>query len=161
MIGITPLAGPEVFHPDHGIHPLTPIGGEPLVRRTITSRSWWRRGNLRAKDLIFVIRHAPEAATLSAHLECWLPGSHQVQVSRLTAGTLLSCLAGTSQIDDFERPLCLDLADIIYDADAAILDMLDQDSSLGAIVPCFESTDPCYSYLEIDEAGDVVRTVEK
>ena len=28
-------------------------------------------------------------------------------------------------------------------------------------MPCFESTDSCYSYLEFNELGDVVRTAEK
>ena len=161
MIGIVPLAGPEVFHPDHGIRPLIPVGGEPLLRRVLMSRSWWRRGELRAQNLIFVLREGPGVATLSDHLLEWFPESRQVRLFQLTAGALLSCLAGASLVDNFETPVCIDLADIIYDTDESLSDLLRRDPSLGAIVPCFESTDSWYSYLEIDELGDVVRTAEK
>lgn len=161
MIGIVPLAGPEVFHPDHGIRPLIPVGGEPLLRRVLMSRSWWRRGELRAQNLIFVLREGPGVATLSDHLLEWFPESRQVRLFQLTAGALLSCLAGASLVDNFETPVCIDLADIIYDTDESLSDLLRRDPSLGAIVPCFESADPCYSYLEINGNGDVVRTAEK
>lgn len=161
MIGIVPLAGPEVFHPDSGIRPLIPIDGEPLLRRVLTSRAWWRRGELHAKDLIFVLREGSGVATLSEHIQEWFPDSRQVRLSGLTSGALLSCLAGTSLVESLEQPLCVDLADILYDTDESPTDMLHRDGSVGAVVPCFESTEPCYSYLEMNEHGEVVRTAER
>jgi hypothetical protein len=160
MYCIVPLAGPDFVHPTLGIKPLMPIDGEPLLRKVITSRPWWRSGDLQPSSLIFVLRDIPETTKVIEHLDNWFPGSQKVIISSLTSGALMSALAGISLIKDFTVPLCVDLVDILYETEELMLDRF-QDNSVGGVVPYFTSNESCYSYFEINTKGFVIRAVEK
>ncbi len=159
MNAIIPLAGPDFIHPRFGIRPLVEVEGEPLVRRAITGRPWWRDGTLGPADLVFVLRDVPEAQTVQGFLTDWFPGSRNVRLSDLTGGALLSALAGTALLARPAAPVCVDLVDILYDGPA--MAGLFADPAVGGVLPCFQSDEPCYSYAEIAADGSVVRTVEK
>ena len=161
VISIVPLAGPDFVHPTLGIKPLLPVDGELLLRRVITSRPWWRSGDLRASGLIFVLRDVPETMEVIERIDDWFPGAQKVIVSSLTAGALMSALAGVSLVKDFTVPLCIDLVDILYDTQELTIDSFQQDESIGGMVPYFTSEEPCYSYFEIDGSGAVAKAVEK
>lgn len=161
VISIVPLAGPDFVHPTLGIKPLLPVDGEPLLRRVITSRPWWRSGDLRASGLIFVLRDVPETTEVIERIDDWFPGAQKVIVSSLTAGALMSALAGVSLVKDFTVPLCIDLVDILYDTQELTIDFFQKDESIGGMVPYFTSEEPCYSYFEIDGSGAVAKAVEK
>jgi hypothetical protein len=157
---IIPLAGPDFIHPRFGVRPLVSVEGEPLIRRAITSRPWWRDGSLGPSDLVFVLRDLPEAHTLRGTLLDWFPGARVVFLSDLTGGALLSALAAVALLPRPRAPLCVDLVDILYDsADAP--SALFADPAVGGVLPCFPSDEPCYSYAEIGADGAVIRTVEK
>ena len=160
MYCIVPLAGPDFVHPTLGIKPLMPIDGEPLLRKVITSRPWWRSGNLQPSNLIFVLRDIPETVKFIEDLDDWFPGSRKVIISSLTSGALMSALAGVSLIKDFTAPLCIDLVDILYETEELILDRF-QDDSIGGVVPYFTSDESCYSYFEMNTEGFVTHAVEK
>ena len=36
-----------------------------------------------------------------------------------------------------------------------------KEKNIGGVIPCFESTDPRYSYAKVDEYGYVTQTIEK
>jgi hypothetical protein len=160
VISIVPLAGPDFVHSTLGIKPLIPINGEPLLKKVITSRPWWQDGSLQASNLIFVLRNIPETQRIIPYFDEWFPEAKKVFISTLTAGALMSALAGISIIKDFDTPLCIDLVDIIYSSNESILDFF-ADKSVGGVVPYFTSAEPCYSYFEIDDRGLVIKAREK
>ncbi|MGB7059602.1 MAG: hypothetical protein WBD58_18005 [Geitlerinemataceae cyanobacterium] len=161
MLSIIPLAGPDFVHPTLGIKPLSPIDGEPLLRHIITSRPWWRSGDLQASGLIFVLRDIPETTEVIARIDDWFPGAQKVILSSLTAGALMSALAGVALVKDFTVPLCIDLVDILYESQALMVDCFGEDESIGGVVPYFSSQEPCYSYFEMNGSGVVTKAVEK
>jgi hypothetical protein len=160
MISLVPLAGPDFVHPTLGIKPLMLLDGEPLLRRVITSRPWWRSGHLQPSGLIFVLRDVPETAQVIERIDDWFPGAQKVVISSLTGGALMSALAGVSLIKDFNAPLCVDLVDILYDTRELMVDRF-EDNSVSGVVPYFDSQESCYSYFDINTEGLVTRAVEK
>lgn len=161
MISIVPLAGPDFVHPTKGIKPLMPLDGEPLLRRVITSRPWWRSGDLQSSGLIFVLRDLPETPQVLDCINEWFPGANHLLLNSLTSGALMSALAGVSLVKDFHAPLCVDLVDILYDTQELIFDHFQKNKTVGGVVPYFSSQEPCYSYFEINKEGLVNRAVEK
>jgi len=158
---VVPLAGPDFVSPAHGIKPLVPVEGEPLVRRALRSRAWYRHGLLRDDALIFVLRRIPEAEELAPRLAQWFPGSRAVWLSSLSQGALLSALAGSSLVQAPSRPLVIDLVDILFDSEEQLVDRC-LDRGARAALPWFSSSDPTYSYLELATDGvTVTRTAEK
>lgn len=160
MISIVPLAGPDFVHPTRGIKPLMSVDGQPLLLRAITSRPWWRSGQLQPEGLIFVLRNVPEASLVCDRIDEWFPGAQKVILSSLTGGALMSALAGVSLVKDLTTPLCVDLVDIFYETEELIVDQFETDG-VGAVVPYFSSQESCYSYFEINGEGLVIRAVEK
>ncbi len=161
MICLVPLAGPDFHDPQRGVKALTPVDGLPLVRRAIESRPWWRAGQLTSDGLVFVLRDTPQTAAFRAQLAGWYPGCRFATVSDLTAGALLSALAGIALARDWTAPLMIDLVDILFDLDEDIVGAFAWTADLGAVAPVFASSDPAYSYLELDAAGRVTRAAEK
>jgi hypothetical protein len=160
VISIVPLAGPDFVHSSLGIKPLISVDGEPLLKKVITSRPWWRDGSLQPANIIFVLRDIPETSNLIPYLDEWFPGAKRVFISSLTSGALMSALAGVSLVKDFDTPLCIDLVDIIYNSNESILDFF-ADKDIGGVVPYFTSSEPCYSYFTIDDRGLVTQAREK
>lgn len=160
MISIVPLAGPDFVHPTLGIKPLMSLEGEPLLRRVITSRSWWRSGDLRSSGLIFVLRDIPETTQVIEKIDTWFPDAQKVLISSLTQGALMSAVAGVSLIKDFTAPLCIDLVDILYDSQELMIDKF-QDDSISGVVPYFTANESCYSYFQINSEGLVTQAREK
>lgn len=160
MRAIVPLAGPDFVTDTYGVKPLIDIEGEPLVKHAITTRAWWRSGRLKPTDIVFVLRDVPEAALVRQRLADWFPGSQTVLLSRVTAGALLSALAGAALLPADDAPLVVDLVDILFDIDDAALDGLSR-PGVGAAAPWFTDTCPAYSYFELDEQGEVLRAREK
>lgn len=161
MSSIIPLAGPDFVHPTLGIKPLFPVNGEPLLRRVITSRPWWRSGDLQASGLIFVLRDVPESTEVIARIDDWFPGSQKAILSDLTAGALMSVVAGVALVKDLTAPLCVDLVDILYETEDIMVDQFTDHANIGGIVPYFESEEACYSYFKITNESTVIRAVEK
>ena len=161
MFCIVPLAGPDFVHSTLGIKPLIPVDGEPLLRRIITSRPWWRSGDLQSSGLIFVLRDIPETFQVIEYIKDWFPGAQAVILSSLTTGALMSALAGVALIKDFNTPVCVDLVDILFDTSELMIDQFQTDPTVSGVVPYFTSEESCYSYFEINAKGLVTRAVEK
>ena len=130
-----------------GIH-LFPVDGLPLVETALTGRPWWRQGQLEAEGLVFVLRGR-------------FPGAAFAWLGELSGGALWSALAGTALLRRPERPLCIDLVDVLYEGDAAIADGFDADRDLAAVVPWFTADESCYSYLRLEADGRVTEAAEK
>lgn len=157
MICIVPLAGPDLVHSEHAFRPLAPIGGRPLIEAALEGRSWRRSGYLEDNDYVFVLRSVENVDALARFLLARWPGSKIITLGSLTSGALYSALAGVALARPDER-MIVDLADILFEGGEEVAG--DWSPEIGAMVPCFLSSESCYSYLrEVD--GRVVEAAEK
>lgn len=162
MIGIVPLAGPDFVRADGTIKALLQVEGQPLLRRALESRSWWRSGALRSDGLVFVLRDADASRAFAEDfLASWYPGAHVVFVSTSTGGAALSALAGLALMAHRDAPVCIDLVDILYADEARPLALFANEAKAGALSLCFASNNPAYSYLDLSYDGIMLRSREK
>ena len=158
---IVPLAGPDFVKPDGSVKAEIPVEGLPLLRRALESRSWWTRGLVSDADLVFVLHDNPHSRRFAENtLSQWYPAARQVFLSAYTRGAALTAATGCALLPDMHEPICLDLADILFDCEidpAALFDRPDT----GALALTFPSDKPVYSYLRRNAAGEVIETAEK
>lgn len=152
-----PLAGPDLNTPQWGLRPLHRLpDGQTILKASLASRAW--NDALTAADYTFVVREVDGLSSLRDYLQSEWPGCGIVALSHLTQGALLSALAGVAFLKPNDSPLCVDLADIIFDGPDDFWSRWN--SNVGGVTPCFMSSDPAFSYLSVD-TGRVVAAVEK
>jgi hypothetical protein len=158
---LVPLAGPDFDRIDGSTKAEQLVDGQPLLRKTLASRSWMRRGEVTAANMVFVLRDTPTSRRFaSGPLASWYPGCSVVFLGAEANGAAMSALAGLTLLSG-NAPLCVDLADILYHDDLDPLGSFSADSKLGGIALTFRSSDSCYSYLRQDATGGVVEAAEK
>jgi hypothetical protein len=155
---VVPLAGPDLVHSEHRFRAWVPYDGIPVLQAALEMRAW--RRELKGSDYIFVVRTVPGVEQLETWLSERWNGCKVVRLSHLTGGALFSSLAGVAMLEAGSGPIVVDLADILFRSGPADLSSLFSRQGLGAVVPCFSSTEPCYSYLRM-ENGAVVEAAEK
>ncbi|WP_333573273.1 hypothetical protein [Sphingomonas sp.] len=157
---IVPLAGPDFETGADDTRAERMVEGAPLLRRALESRSWWRNGTVSAEDCVFLLRDTPVSRTFAVErLAEWYPGSRNVFLGAFTGGAALTALCGVALADP-GAPLCIDLADILFDDEADPLDYF-RAPDAGGLLLTFPSSSPVYSYAELDPEGAVLRTAEK
>jgi len=144
---IVPIAGPDLWSPDFGLRPLLEVNGQPLIEWVLLNRPW--AIELKRSDYVFVIRAVRDSNVLVKYFSDRWPEAHVLSLPALTDGAMLTAMAGATLCGDDEA-LIVDLADIGFD-DCAPLAKFEEDSHLGAIVPTFESSEPIYSYLDLQD----------
>jgi len=155
---IVPLAGPDFVRADGSIKALTPFQGQALLKHSLDSRPWASK----AKRYSFVLYDCEDARRFAHdYLSHWYTGCSVVYLSAFSRGAAMSALAGLSVLDEFCQPLIVDLADIIYNSNVNIGQVLQADQSIGGIAMVFKSHNPQYSYLASDRNGQVVEAAEK
>lgn len=158
---VVPLAGGDFERPDGTTKAEMLVDGQPLLLRALWSRSWWRRGDVTAADFRFILRDTPTSRRFAAGpLAQWFPDARHVFLSHMTAGAAFSVAAGVALCDPV-RPLCIDLADILYDETLDAAAAFAADPKLGGIALTFPSDLPVYSYLRLGADGRVVEAAEK
>jgi len=156
---IVPLAGPD-FATANGVKGKADIKGLPLIRRAIESRPWWLSGETTSSSLTFVLLDCPQARAFAAEdLAQWYPEARIVFISQATRGAALSALAGVALTGNVDAPLCIDLADILFDShfEPAVL----RSEGIGGAALTFTSHKSCYSYLRTDADGRFLEAAEK
>ncbi|MBN2719111.1 MAG: hypothetical protein JXX14_24900 [Deltaproteobacteria bacterium] len=156
---IIPLAGPDFILPDGSLKPLYPVDGEPLIMRALQSRPWYEKSIKNSENVVFVLRDTSQTPRFKQFLRGHFPNCRIVTSSHLTRGALLSAAAGVAVLNHPEWPVCIDLVDIIYKIDTDVERILSDDDCAG-VLPWFESDNPMYSYLVIDD-DNVTQTAEK
>jgi len=157
---IIPLAGPDIYTDTYGLKPAFKIEGKSLISTAINSRSWYGR-LLFEEDLIFVIRAFDKLVELQALLHSNFPKGKQIIIPELTKGALLTTLAGTSLIKDFSEPIIVDLVDILFDSNFDPELIFNKNKNIVGIIPYFFSNNQKYSYLDLDDDSNILRTKEK
>lgn len=154
---VVPLAGPDLITARWGLRPLHRLDdGQTVLKAALTSRTWGSA--LSGSDYTFVVREVEQLETLRGYLQSEWPGCSIVTLSQVTQGALLSALAGVAFARHDESPLCIDLADIIFDGPENFWS--NWTPTVGAVTPCFLSEDPDFSYLALHESR-VVCAAEK
>lgn len=159
---VVPLAGPDFVAADGRLKALADIGtAEPFLHAALKQRPWAK--NAAPTDYAFVLHDRDETRAFAAnHLQSWFPGCGVVFLSHFTAGAAFSSLAGAAiQMGADERPMVLDLADILYASDVDPALHFARNPGDGGLALTFQSTNPIYSYLRKDARGVVVEVAEK
>ncbi len=159
---VVPLAGPDFVSADGSLKALLDIGaGEPFLKATLGQRPW--AASTPSANYAFVLHDRPETRAFAReHLQSWFPGCRVVFLSHFTTGAAFSSLAGAAlQFGADNRPVVVDLADIIY---ATALDpalYFVRHRNVGGLALTFPSQNPLYSYLRRNAHGEVVEAAEK
>lgn len=157
---IVPLAGPDFDQVDGGTKAEASFGGRPLLRACLDERPWIRSNAAASLDFAFVLRDTTTSRRFAQEaLESWYPGSKRIFLGDYANGAALSLLAGLSLMSAM-RPVCVDLADIVYRSTSDPEEMFRSHSQLGGIGLTFRSSNPVYSYLR-EKDGKVVAAAEK
>lgn len=152
---IVPLAGPDIYNERYGIKPFIEIEGQPLITRALESRSWYSKNH----NLLFALKEHQKLHELKKGLKGFFPQSQFVVMENYTKGALLSALAASSLIQNYDNPVVIDLADILFESTINITDTF-KDETVGALLPLFQSNHEGYSYAEIQE-GRITKAREK
>lgn len=160
MYSIIPLAGPDLVQPDGTFRPLVHYNGEPMIKKILKNRHWYKSGELLNENIIFVVRNVPQIKILTDYLEKEFNGCSFVVLSDLTKGALSSSLAGVACIKNFNWNICIDLVDIDYELRVSVADTFKNNYELDGLILSFAGNDPKYSYLETD-GSYVLQCVEK
>ena len=161
------------------IHIVQPMGGggtrfakngfslpKPLIELGDKPFFYWSTASLyddiSNKDLTFVVlQDHIDKFGIDSEIKKYYPEAKIVVIPEILNGAVLTALEGVKDIDD-------DLPIIINDCDHAFkcydfskfINTEDISSVDGALLT-FESSDPKYSFLEMDENDNVIHTVEK
>jgi len=160
MYCIIPLAGPDFYHSNYGIKPLFKIDGEVLLKKITNSRPWV--SEIKKENFIFVLKQSQYLSHFKGYLKEEFSDAKIVEISHFSKGALMSCLAATSLISDFNQPIAIDLADIFFNLknETSISHIFSTNDNIGAILPVFESDNIEYSYADVKN-GFVLSTKEK
>ena len=158
---VMPMAGAGARFFKNGFNmpkPLIEINEKPFFYWSTKSISNF----IDAKDITFVVlkQHIDEFK-IDEKIKEFFPDAKIVAIPQLLNGAVLTCMNGINEIQD-------DLPIIFNDCDHAFIsnefnlycnngkfDKLD-----GGLLT-FESNEPKYSFLQMDESGNVIHTVEK
>jgi len=158
---VVPLAGPDFEYPDGRLKAEKLIDGQPLLRRALESRPWWKSGKVGHSDLIFVLKDSPNSRRFVAdQLAAWYPAARSVLLGAYAQGAAMSALAGVALVAHTREVICIDLVDILYETSFDIETML-RKQDLSGVGLVFSSTNPIYSYFKTNELGRVVEVAEK
>ena len=102
-----------------------------------------------------------QLSDLQSLLQSRFPKAKHIIIPELTKGALMSALVGAVLVNDFSEPIVIDLVDILFSGDLDPAEIFNQDESIAGILPYFISDNPKYSYLELDDNSNVLRTREK
>ncbi len=138
--------------------PLIEINGEPFLYWATLSVSNF----VDVEDITFVVlqQHIDEFNIDKVILEHF-PNAKIEVIPKLLNGAVLTCMNGVKGIND-DKPIIFNDCDHMFTCEE-FYDFCDKGdfSQVDGALLTFESTDPKYSFLQMNEEGNVVHTVEK
>lgn len=140
--------------------PLIELNGKPLFVRAIESVKV--DGAPMKYSLIVRQEHIDEYGIDKGIREI-LPDAMIYSVEKTTRGAVETCLIAEDGIADDDAVVVMD-CDLEFRSEAykrIIEEALKNEDATGGALVSFDSDEPKYSYAELDESGNVVRTAEK
>lgn len=98
--------------------------------------------------------------SIDKKIKQYYPGSTIVVIPEVLNGPVLTCLEGIKNIED-DGPIIINDCDHMFLCQKFYDYCLKNDWYLDGLILTFLSTDPRYGFLDIDENGMVIKTVEK
>lgn len=159
---IIPLAGPDFYSEEFGIRPLHQLDdGRTLIDAVLLNRPWVLNVINGVGRIIFVLRGFDEhAEKMKAHLTSLIPNSEFVMFEGVSMGSPFSVISAISQIKNFDEPIIVDLADILFDTALNVDSFFKDNPSVSGLIPYFYSSSEKFSYLKI-VGNSVVEAREK
>lgn len=155
---VVPLAGPDFIMNCRKLKAEILYDGKPLLQRALNSRPWAKS----VKDYSFIMIDKPQTRAFATNaLADWYPGSSVTFISDYTRGAALSTLAGMATTTHVDKPVIVDLADILYTSTLDPASVFKSNTNCGAIALTFASDSPAYSYLRTDNSGSFEESAEK
>ncbi|NTU72765.1 NTP transferase domain-containing protein [Candidatus Roizmanbacteria bacterium] len=139
--------------------PLIDVNGRPMFRKALSSYDAYPG----EKSYIFIIRKdTDDEYGLSEQIKNTLPEAQIKVLDHNTRGSVETCLIAEDIIDP-TQPLVIMDCDIAFISKAyfAAINQAISDGRYDGLLLSFRSTDPRYSFAEIDEDNIVIRTAEK
>lgn len=134
------------------------VDGRPMFMRALESFK-----SVPGVQHIFVIRQEHEDAyDLSDQIRALLPNAKIALLDHNTSGAVETCLIARDLIDD-STPLVVADCDIYFESSdyfSKVARAIETGTPDGILLT-FDSTDPRYSFVMLDNNGSVVRTAEK
>lgn len=137
--------------------PLIEVDGKPMFMRALDSFS-----SVENVQYIFVIRKEHnEQYDLENQIKLQLPDARIAILDHDTRGAVETCLIATDLINN-SLPIAVADCDIYFESIAYFEKIKHMETNhIDGMLLTFESTDPRYSYVELDESGKASRTAEK
>jgi len=158
---IMPMGGNGSRFSDRGFplpKPMISISGHPFF--------YWATESIRKftmlRSLTFVVlREHVERFHIDTIIRRYYPSALLHILDHVLDGAVLTCLEGVKKVDD-ATPVVFNDCDHIFSCKEFYSFCNDEqfDTTAGALLT-FVSTDPKFSFIELDKEGRIVRTVEK
>ena len=157
---VMPMAGRGSRFSREGIHtpkPLMDLWGRPFF--------WWATESARrafdVAEMVFVVlREHVQDFAIDRHILNHYPAARIAVCDEVTAGAAATARIGVEALDG-DGPLLLNDSDHAFLTARGAAVTSDLRNGTAAALLTFESSNPAYSYASIDDAGEVVGTVEK
>ena len=157
---ILPMGGAGTRFFNNGItvpKPLIELNGKPFFY-------WAAQSVLKFYDVsdmtcVILLEHA-QKYSLDKEIKKYFPDAKIVYLDHVLNGAVLTCLEGVKGIEDDGPVLFNDCDHAFYIKGEDRTFIAEKNDDDGAIVT-FESDNPAFSYVELDDNGNVCRTVEK
>lgn len=142
--------------------PLIELKGETLFQRAIDSV---RIDGVVMKYSFIVRQEHIDKYRIDVMIKDLLPQANVFSVLKTTRGAVETCLVAESAIDDNDAIVVMDcdleFRSKRYSQLIQLAISLPEEKAFGGALVSFESSDPRYSYAEVDDKMKVIRTAEK
>lgn len=137
--------------------PLIEVDGKPMFMRALESFK-----SVDDKKYIFVIRKEhDEKYDLKQAIQDQLPSADVLLLDHDTGGAVETCMIARDVIDD-TLPISVADCDIYFESEEYFEKIAGiQSNGIDGMLLTFTSNDPRYSYVKLNETGQVERTAEK
>lgn len=157
---LVPMAGAGSRFVQQGFtdpKPLIQVLGKPMVEWATDSFNFV--GKLKSYRFIFVVLHEHiEKFQIDEKLKKHFgPNTIVITATGVLNGQSKSCLLAKPYINN-EQKLFIYNCDTFMKSD--VWDVIEKEDPDG-VIPCFEATNPSYSYAKVDEQGNVTEVAEK
>lgn len=158
---IMPMGGGGTRFGNKGFNlpkPLIELQGKPFFYWAVQSVLKF----VDVQDIIFVVlKEHVEQFQIDKVIKSYYPNAIIHIIPQVLNGAVLTCCEGLKEICD-ENPILFNDCDHAFVCDSfyEYCQKADFTESDGALLT-FESSEPCYSYAKLNEAGNVIKTVEK